>query len=122
MQRRLILMRATLALLATAAVWAADVTGKWSGQMNGPDGGMTVNANFKQIGTKLTGTVDGPGGQPMEIRDGKVDGDRIVFSVAFNDMNIVHEGTVKGDEMTLNIKMDGGPGGGPGPITLKRAN
>jgi hypothetical protein len=36
-------------------------------------------------------------------------------------MKVVHEGSVNGDEMTLNIKMDGGPGGGPGgPLKLKR--
>jgi len=64
--------------------------------------------------------MDGPGGEPMQIQDGKVDGDKVVFAVAFNDMKIVHEGTVNGDEMTLTIKMDGGPGDGPGPIKLKR--
>jgi hypothetical protein len=105
---------------ATAPAWAADVTGKWSGQMSGPNGEMSLTATFKQSGTKLTGTMDGPGGEPMQIQDGKVEGDKIVFAVAFNDMKIVHEGTINGDEMTLTIKMDGGPGDGPGPIKLKR--
>jgi len=122
MKKRLMPVRvAALVAFATAAAWAADVTGKWSGQMSGPNGEMTLTANFKQSGTKLTGTMEGPGGEPMEIQDGKVDGDKIVFTVAFNDMKILHEGTVNGDEMTLNIKMDGGPGDGPGPIKLKRA-
>jgi hypothetical protein len=121
MQKRSILIRvATLVAFATAAAWAADVTGKWSGQMSGPNGEMSLTANFKQDGTKLTGTMDGPGGEPMQIQDGKVEGDKIVFAVAFNDMKIVHEGTVKGDEITLQIKMDGSPGDGPGPIKLKR--
>ena len=122
MLKRVFLIRvAALAALATAAAWGADVTGKWATQMNGPDGGgMTMTFNFKQDGTKLTGTVDGPGGEPMTIRDGKVDGEKIVFAISFNDMKIVHQGTVKGDEITLTIQMDGGPGGGPGPMTLKR--
>jgi hypothetical protein len=122
MLRPMFLMRvAALAAIATAAAWAADVTGKWSGQMNGPDGGgMSITFNFKQDGTKLTGTVDGPGGEPMPIQDGKVDGEKIVFAVSFNDMKIVHQGTINGDEITLTIQMDGGPGGGPGPMKLKR--
>jgi len=121
MHRRYPLTLALAALaFATAPVWAADITGKWSGQMSGPNGEMSLTANFKQSGTKLTGTMDGPGGEPMQIQDGKVDGDKVVFAVAFNDMKIVHEGTVNGDEMTLTIKMDGGPGDGPGPIKLKR--
>jgi hypothetical protein len=119
--RRMTLIRvAALAALATA-VWAADITGKWSAQMSGPDGGgMTLTFTFKQSGTKLTGTMDGPGGEPMQIQDGKVDGDKISFAVSFNDMKIVHEGVVKGDEITLTVKMDGGPGGSPGPMVLKR--
>jgi hypothetical protein len=121
MLKRPTLMRVfILTCLAAVTVLAVDVTGKWSGEMNGPNGGMTLTANFKQDGTKLTGTMDGPGGEPMQIQDGRVDGDKIVFAVAFNDMKIVHEGTIKGDEITLQIKMDGGGGDGPGPIRLKR--
>ncbi len=122
MLKRQTLMRvAILACAAAAAAWAADVTGKWSGEMNGPNGSITLTANFKQDGTKLTGTMDGPGGEPMQIQDGKVEGGKIVFAVAFNDMKIVHEGTINGDTISLQIKFDGGgPGGdGPGPITLK---
>ena len=122
MLKRMFLVRvAMLAFITTAAAWGADVTGKWSAQMSGPDGGgMTMTFNFKQDGTKLTGTMDGPGGEPMAIQDGKVDGEKIVFAVSFNDMKIVHEGTIKGDEITLTIQMSGGPGGGPGPLKLKR--
>jgi hypothetical protein len=111
MLERMFLIRfAVLAFIATAAAWGADVTGKWSAQMNGPDGGgMTMTFNFKQDGAKLTGTIDGPGGEPMAIQEGKVDGEKIVFAVSFNDMKIVHEGTIKGDEITLTIQMSGGP-------------
>ena len=83
-------------------------------------GEMTMTANFRQSGKELTGTIDGPGGEPMKIQDGTVDGDKIVFTVALNGMKIVHEGIIRGDEMTLKIMMDNGPGDGPGPITLKR--
>ena len=116
---------AAVAAVMAAAVWAADVTGKWSGEMGGPGGGggMSMTVTLKQDGTKLTGTMDGPGGEAMQIVDGKIDGDKISFAISFNDMKVVHEGTVKGDQMTLNIKMDGGPGGegGPGQLVLKRA-
>lgn len=124
MLKRMSLIRvAVLAFITSAAAWGADVTGKWSAQMNGPDGGgMTMTFNFKQDGTKLTGTIDGPGGEPMAIQDGKVDGEKIVFEVSFNDMKIVHKGTIKGDEISLTIQMKGGPGGGPGPLKLKRVS
>lgn len=108
------------ALMAAPAL-AADVTGKWTGEMAGPDGpGMSISCEFKQDGNKLTGTVDGPGGA-MKIEDGKVEGDKISFSIDFNGMKIVHEGKIQNDEIKLTIKMEGGSGDGPGPITLKRA-
>jgi opacity protein-like surface antigen len=110
---------AVLSALATAAAWAADVTGKWTGQVSGPDGGgINLMVTFQQTGTKLTGTIEGAG-EPLQVQDGKVEGDKITFKVSFNGMNISHDGTVKGDEIMLTIKMDGGDG--PGPITLKRA-
>jgi hypothetical protein len=114
---------AVFAVLATGMAFAADITGKWTGE-GGPDGGMTVTFNFKQDGVKLTGTTSGPGGE-LQIKDGKVEGDKIVFTVSFDggggEMKIVHEGTIKGDEITLKIKMgDGGDGPG-GEMTLKRA-
>ena len=108
------------ALFAVAA-FAADVTGTWTGQMGGPDGdGPTMTFHFKQDGAKLTGTVDGPQGDPLDIHDGKVDGDKISFTLKFDrgdggGMKIVHEGTISGDEIKLNIKMEGGQGGGRGP-------
>ena len=116
-----------LLAISFAGAFAADVTGKWTGQMGGPNGdGMAITFDFKQDGTKLTGTADGPGGQTLQLKDGKVEGDKISFTVSFDggggDMKILHEGTIKGDEIKLNIKMDGGPGGdGPGGVTLKRA-
>jgi len=109
MLRRPIAIRAAiLAYVVAAVAWAADVTGKWSGDTGGPDGGMTLTATFKQDGTKLTGTIDGPGGETMQIQDGRVDGDKIVFSVAFNDMKIVHEGTIKGDTISSRLRWTAG--------------
>jgi hypothetical protein len=124
MRRAMLILCAVLLALAGAA-FAADVSGKWTGDVSGPDGGsMTITYNFKQDGAKLTGTVEGPAGA-IEIKDGKVDGDKISFTITFDagggDMKVVHEGTVKPEEIALNFKMEGGPGDGPsGPITLKR--
>jgi hypothetical protein len=113
-----------IALLWAGAAWAADVTGKWTGQMHGPDGNgdFEISFTFKQDGSKLTGTVQGPQGDPIEIIDGKVDGDKISFVVkidANGGMKITHDGTIGGDEIKLNSKVEGGdfPAGS---ITLKR--
>ena len=120
--RRLTFLAMAMALISFAA-WAADVSGKWTGQMASPNGeGFTITFNFKQDGSKLTGNVQGPQGDPIEITQGKVDGDKISFVVTIDvngGMKIMHDGTINGDEIKLNTKSDSGdfPGGA---MTLKR--
>jgi hypothetical protein len=103
---------------------ATDVTGTWTGEIKSPDGsaGFQISFTFKQDGDKITGAVQGAQGDPIAISEGKVDGDKITFKVAFNGMTISHEGTVSaaGDEIKLTSKSDQGnfPGG---EMTLKRA-
>lgn len=100
---------------------ASDVTGKWTSNLVIPGGdSIQITFSFKQDAAKLTGTVGGPMGDPMEITDGKVDGDKIFFNVSFNGMTIHHEGVVTGDTIKLTTKSDneGFPGG---EMTLTRA-
>ena len=92
-----------------ATVLAADVTGTWSAEMKTPDGNtFPLTFNFKQDGDKLTGTVQGPQGDPIEISNGKVDGDNFTFDVSFNGMTIHHDCTVDGDEIKMTTKSDSG--------------
>jgi hypothetical protein len=113
-------MKRILLLLALAVTaFGADISGNWSGQITGPDGNsLTIGYQFKQEGDKLTGTVTGPGGD-LAIQNGKVDGDKITFSITFNEMNVGNEGTLKGEEIILTVKINGENFGGP--VTLKRA-
>ena len=103
---------------------ATDVTGTWTGEIKSPDGsaGFQISFTFKQDGDKITGAVQGAQGDPIAISEGKGDGDKITFKVAFNGMTISHEGTVSaaGDEIKLTSKSDQGnfPGG---EMTIKRA-
>jgi hypothetical protein len=108
------------ALTPITAPAATDVTGTWTGELKGPDGnGFPISFTFKQDGATMTGSVQGPQGDPIAISDGKVDGSTITFKVSFNGMTISHTGTVTGDEIKLTTKSDQGdfPGG---EMTLKR--
>ena len=98
-----------MAFTAASAFAASDVTGTWTGNMVGPNGdSMQITFTFKQDGAKLTGTAGGPMGDPMEISDGKVDGDKLSFNVSFNGMTIKHEGVLSGDTIKLTSKSDSG--------------
>ena len=120
--KRLTMMFCALLALGTGIAFAADVTGDWNAKLAGPDGNaMTINYHFKQEGGKLTGTVDGPGGS-LPIQNGAVDGEKISFTVSIDNggtaMKILNEGTVKPEEITITIKVNGDAVGGP--VSLKR--
>jgi type 1 fimbria pilin len=115
MKKLLSLFAAIAILFSSAAAFAADVTGAWTGDVGGQ---FQITFNFKQDGTKLTGSVQGPDA-PINITDGKVDGDKISFTVEFNGNTIHHTGTVTGD--TIKLTTEGGEMAG-GEMTLKRAD
>jgi hypothetical protein len=106
--KRLLGVCATILLaFCTLTALAADATGAWSGESKGPDGqSFQLTFTFKQDGAKLTGTVTGPQGDPIEISNGKVDGDKLSFVVSFNGMTINHDGVISGDEIKLKTKSD----------------
>lgn len=103
---------AVLAMVCSARPVLAgtpSATGVWTGSISGPNGNdFTLTFHLKQDGSKLTGTVTGPQGDPMQIENGKVDGNKVSFDVSFNGTTIVHEGTIDGNKMTMTTKSDGG--------------
>jgi len=111
-------------LAAAGAAVAADISGNWIGTISVGDNQITLNYTFKQEGTKLTGSINTPGGD-LELRDGKVEGDQVTFSVTFEDdgnkSKFMSTGTIKGDEIALTTKAESGAGYPTPPMTLKRA-
>ena len=119
-----LLVTAFAFVISAATALAADVTGKWTGQMTTPDGNaFPIGYILKQDGMKVTGTTEGPGGT-IEIKDGKVDGDKVSFAINFEGgngpMKISISGTVAGEELTIVMGFEGGPAGGFPPVKLTR--
>lgn len=94
--------RIALSLLLAVSAFGADVAGKWKASVEGPNGSMDIVFNFKVDGQKLSGTADGPMGT-MPITDGKIDGDKVIFTVEAGDMKILHKGTIAGDEIKMKV-------------------
>ncbi len=99
-------------VLFTAVVFAADVDGKWKGVLNVPNMGETpVTWTFKANGNELTGSVDQGGGMVMQIKDGKIDGNKISFilpvNMQGNSMDIDYSGVVSGNEIELTLHVMG---------------
>jgi hypothetical protein len=103
---------------AAFCLWAADATGKWTAEMQGPGGNArTVTMNLKADGSKLSGTVSGGRGGDAEISDGKIDGNDLSFTVVreFNGNKVTsnYKGKMDGDVIHFNMKMEGGMGNMP---------
>ena len=65
MKTLLSICAALVMTLGMVSVRAADVTGTWSAEMKTPDGqSFPLTFTFKQDGATLTGTVQGPQGDP----------------------------------------------------------
>ena len=99
---------------------AADVDGKWAGSLSTPQGDFTMAFSFKADGPALTGTMLGMDGKPNNIKDGKVDGNNISFSVDLDfggqQFTLNYKGVVATDE----IKFDGEAAGQTFELTVKR--
>jgi hypothetical protein len=124
MTKRILLVVALISVLCFV-VMAADVTGKWTAQVPGRQGGQAREQafNFKVDGDKLTGTMSGGQGGDIAIADGKVSGDNISFTVTRerggNTVKLNFTGAVSGNE--IKMKQEGGQGQAR-EFVAKRAN
>jgi hypothetical protein len=105
--------RGLLALVMTVAMsvvaLAADVTGKWVGSVEGPNGPIELTYEFKADGEALTGSVSSAMGT-QEISNGKVAGDVLSYEVNLEGGKITHTAKVSaaGDEITITATGDWG--------------
>ena len=83
-----------------------SVDGAWTITVDSPMGKQESSLNLKVEGATLTGSQSAQG-QTSEIKDGKVDGDKISWSNAITTpfpMTLEFAGTVSGDALNGNVK------------------
>jgi len=122
---------AVVFVLTAIPALAADAAGKWVAHVPAVQGQAESDITFvfKVDGGNLTGTLNNSA-QPgdVELKEGKVSGDEISFSLTRNiggtEMKVVWKGKMAGDEITFTRALQGGagPGGGASTeMTAKRA-
>ena len=120
MRNRIFVFSAIVMLACLAAVAsAADLNGKWKGDMKTPNGdALEINFNFQVNGEKLTGTVANSYGEE-QITEGTVKGDAISFIILAGggQFKIVYKGKVVGDDVKFNVTIGDM---GEGELTAKR--
>jgi|SRR5215471_20434538 len=127
MKSKIILVGAMVVLFVTSA-WAADVAGKWTAKVPGAQGqgDSDITIVFKVVDDKITGTLNNsvqPG--DIEIKDAKITGDEISFSllrkIGETETTVTWKGKISGDEIKFTRSAAGAAGGAPTEIVAKRA-
>jgi hypothetical protein len=108
-------------VLATGSLFAADVDGKWSGSISTPNGDFPQSFTFKADGTMLTGSMAAPDGSAIPIKEGKVDGSNISFSVTLDFGGMMFVLTYKGVVDKEQIKFTGDAMGMPFEVVVKKS-
>ena len=110
---RLGILKAALLVLTTLSGYAADVDGKWKGQLPGRDGNMReISFDFKANGTNLSGSMQGFRGD-VPISEGKIENGAIQFKVALNmggsAMVMNYQGILSGSELKMKMASENSP-------------
>jgi hypothetical protein len=96
---------AALFLAFASLSLAADLSGKWKGNLKMQDGGdLETTFVFKVDGDKLTGTVTNMFGEE-QITEGVVKGDEISFIVLAGggQFKIVYKAKLAGDDLKFKV-------------------
>ncbi len=106
--RRLLAALVMTVGVATVA-FAADVTGKWVGSVDTPNGALELTFDLKTEGEAVTGTVGSAMGT-LPISNGKLAGETLTFDVVIEAMTIKHECKLNaaGDEIAIKSSGDWG--------------
>ena len=127
MKRNSIILTTIFLLALCVAAFAAEIDGKWTGQVQGPQGAMDVTITLKADGEKLTGTLSNQMGDAA-IKEGSIKDNNVAFKVdrEFNGtkFTVAYKGKLAGDELKLTRTIEGDFGGQTPPpmdFTLKRA-
>jgi len=99
-------------MLMIGFAFGADIDGNWTGTMDIMGQQIKVSYTFKVDGDILTGTTAGQDGRELEIKNGKIEGSRISFTVdvelSGQAMTISYTGIIDGDQIKMSL--DAGTG------------
>ena len=113
MKTRALLLAFLAVVFLSSPAFAAPVDGKWAGMIDTPMGTLPVGFNFKADGAMLGGSTTGPDGAELAIKNGKVDGDKITFSVDIDfggmPFTLAYVGVVSAEQIKLTLDIMGMP-------------
>jgi hypothetical protein len=95
-----------------------DLTGVWKGTFDANGTNMSISINLKSSGNVVTGTVEGAGAPPIEIHDGKIDGNVVTFWLNADYQGQTYAVTYKGNAAADHIDFSFGTADGAWSTTV----
>jgi hypothetical protein len=102
----------------------ANVTGFWMGNFDFNGNAVPVTFKLTSTGPTVTGTVEGMGNAPVEIHDGKVDGNMVTFWINVDYQGQTYALQYKGKILPSEIDFDFGTadGGWGATVNAKKSS
>jgi hypothetical protein len=110
-------LRRFLSLIALAALsaglsLAADAGGDWKGGFDFNGGSIALTFHLKVKDATVSGSIEGLPSTPVDIKDGKVDGDNITFTATTDyqgtPVKLIYKGKLSGDQITFSMGTEDG--------------
>ena len=103
------LLTLVVGLAMTSAALAGDVSGRWVGSVDTPDGPLELTYDLKVDGETLTGTVTSAMGS-VPLSNGRIAGAKLTYDVRIEMGTITHDAMVNdsGDEIAIKATGDWG--------------
>jgi hypothetical protein len=113
-----------LFLFLAALAWPASLSGDWKGAFDFDGNSVPVVLHLTAKDAGVTGTIEGLPTSPVDIKEGKLDGDTVTFS-ALTDYQgttykLVFKGKVTADEIHFQFGTEDGSWGAE--LVVKRAS
>lgn len=77
-----------------------NIDGNWKGTRETPNGSFELNYTFKVDGKTLTGMLKAQFGE-VQLENGKIDGNKISYSITFNGMTVDSTGEIVNENEIL---------------------
>ena len=94
---------------------ASDISGTWKGTFDFEGSPQPLTLHLTESGATVTGTVEGLPNGPIEIHDGKVDGDTVTFWLNTDyqgaTYKLVYKGKVSADGIKFSFGTEDGSWG-----------
>jgi hypothetical protein len=113
---------AMTALLLAVPIFAADVSGKWSGSF-GSDSSSSqpIYLIVKQDGGRLTGSGGPSSSDQRPIQNGKVEGDRLTFEIEAGKGTLVFDLRTVRNELEGDLQLRSPEGTRVAKVSLRKA-